>query len=196
MRKRNAQRWRVSSTILVAVAFALGSFWLLQVVNQKGRDMQAEQNRDEPDYFVDNFSVVRMDKDGRPAFIVSGVKLTHRPSDDSSEIELPHVRKLSPAAPPMDARALRARVDQDNSRVQLSGKVVIDRAAGAATQSLNLKTEALTVFPDADRMETDLPVTLLLGKTRMDGTGMRANNATGQIDVAQQLRITIPPAPR
>lgn len=196
MRKRNAQRWRITSTVLVAVAFALGSFWLLQVVNQKGQDMQSNRHRDEPDYFVDNFSIVRMDPQGRPAYIVAGAKLTHRPLDDSSDIVQPHVRKLSPAMPPMDARAVHGHIDQDNSRVQLNGQVVIDRAAGATVRSLNLKTEALTVFPDADRMETELPVTLLLGATRMDGAGMRANNATGQIDVAHQLRITIPPRPR
>jgi lipopolysaccharide export system protein LptC len=196
MRKRHPQRWRTALTLAGAVVFALGSFWLLQVLNQKGQDGGVEQPRNEPDYFVDNFSVVRMGADGKPAYIVSGVKLTHRPLDDSSDIELPYIRKLSPATPPMDVRSLRGRIDQDNSRVQLNGNVVLDRPAGPGAASMNLKTEALTVFPDADRMETDQPVVLLQGASRMSGVGMRANNATGQIEVAQQLRITIPPPPR
>ncbi|MDC8760232.1 LPS export ABC transporter periplasmic protein LptC [Janthinobacterium fluminis] len=196
MRKRVAHRWRTGGSVLAIAALALGSFWLLQLVNQRGQDMQSDQQRNEPDYFVDNFSIVRMDKVGRPAYIVSGTKLTHRPVDDSADIELPYVRKLSTDVPPMDVRAERGRIDQDNSRVRLTGNVVVDRAAGPTVQSLNLKTPALTVFPDADRMETDQAVALLLGSTRMNGIGMRANNATRQIDVAHQLHITIPPAPR
>ncbi|MEC5159148.1 MULTISPECIES: LPS export ABC transporter periplasmic protein LptC [unclassified Janthinobacterium] len=198
MRKRqpHPQRWRTALTLLAGVVFALGSFWLLQVLKQQGQDGVVGQPRNEPDYFVDNFSVVRMGVDGKPAYIVSGVKLTHRPLDDSSDIERPYLRKLSPTTPPMDARALRGRIDQDSSRVQLNGSVVVDRPAGPGAASMNLKTEALTVFPDADRMETDQPVVLLQGASRMSGVGMRANNATGQIEVAQQLRITIPPPPR
>ena len=196
MHRKNAQRWRVTSVLLTGVVFALGSFWLLQLMNHNGGAAPGEARLSEPDYFVDNFSIVRMGPEGKPAYIVSGVKLTHRPVDDSSEIEQPFVRKLSAALPPMDMHAEHGRIDQDNSRVYLSGKVVIDRAAAPGVQSMLLKSPALTVFPDADRMETDQPVDLLLGATHMTGVGMKANNATRQIDIAHDLRITVPARPR
>jgi lipopolysaccharide export system protein LptC len=78
----------------------------------------------------------------------------------------------------------------------LSGDVDVARDASGTVQKMTLKTQALTVFPDSDRMETDQPVEVVLGKTVMTGTGMKANIATRQIDVAQRLRITYPPAPR
>lgn len=196
MRKQAAYRWRIGATIMAGVVFALGSFWLVQLMNRNGPDAKSDPRLNEPDYFVDNFSFVRMTPTGQPAYIVSGAKLTHRPLDDSSDIERPFVRKLSPTLPPMNVHAERGRIDQDNSRVQLNDKVLIDRAAGPGVQSMSLKTEALTVFPDADRMETALPVELLLGATRVTGVGMSANNATSQIHITQQLHMTIPPAPR
>lgn len=197
MRKqRTAHRWRILAQILFLSLLGFGSFWLLQVINREVGGGSAEPRRNEPDYFVHNFSVVRMDKSGKPSYIVSGTKLSHVPADDSSDIEQPVMRQFSPGKPPTEIRADRARIDQGNSRVQLNGNVSVDRAAGATVQNLNLKTEALTVFPDADRMETDLPVEVLLGRSRLTGTGMAANNATRHIDVAHRVRITYPPVPR
>jgi lipopolysaccharide export system protein LptC len=93
-------------------------------------------------------------------------------------------------------RAKLARIDQDNTRVHLTGDVDVLREASATVQKMTLKTQALTVFPNSDRMESDQPVEVVLGQTVMTGIGMKANNATRQLDVAQRLHITYPPAPR
>jgi lipopolysaccharide export system protein LptC len=193
---RSGSRWRVLLTILVGIFFALGSFWLVQVMNRASLEIQTDPNSNLPDYIVDRFSFVRLSTSGQPTYIISGIKLTHRPLDDSSVIDVPFVRSLSTTQAPTEMRAKLARIDQDNSRVHLTGDVDVARAASGAVQKMTLKTQALTVFPDTDRMETDQPVEVVLGQTVMTGTGMKANNATRQIDVAQRLRITYPPAPR
>lgn len=193
MDRRIAHRWHFVVALLIGSFFALGSFWLLQLFNQNGADLASLQNRNEADYFADNFSVVRMDKHGVPSYIVSGVKLTHLPYSDASEIEHPFVRDFTPGQQPLNIHALRGRVDQNNSRVQLFDNVLIERAAGPQVAAMSLKTEALTVLPDLDRMETALPVTLLQGRSILTGIGMKANNATHQVDIAQQLHITYPP---
>jgi len=192
----SGSRWRVLLTILVGIFCALGSFWLVQVMNRASLKIQADPNSNLPDYIVDRFSFVRLNPSGQPTYIISGIKLTHRPLDDSSVIDVPFVRSLSSTQAPTEMRAKLARIDQGNSRVHLSGDVDVARDASGTVQKMTLKTQALTVFPDSDRMETDQPVEVVLGKTVMTGTGMKANIATRQIDVAQRLRITYPPAPR
>lgn len=193
---RMAHRWRVMLTIAVGTFVSLGSFWLVQVMERSALDMRPDPNRNLPDYIVDRFSFVRLGADGQPAYIVSGDKLTHLPVGDSSLIEQPRMRNLSATQPPMETRADLARIDQDNTRVQLTGDVHVERAASPSLQGMDLKTEALTVFPESDRMETDRPVRVELGQSVMTGVGMKANNATRQIDVSQRLQITYPPAPR
>lgn len=188
-----APRWRMIWTVLGAVVFALGSFWLLQVMNKGDQDISASKKLDEPDYFVTNFSLVRMDLTGKPSYIVSGTKLTHYPADDSSDIDQPFVRKISPELPPMDMRAELAHIDQNNTRLQLTRKVEIDRAGSPKAQRMSLKTEALTIFPDEERMETTAPVDLLMGDSHITGMGMTANNATSVVTVPQSLRIVYPP---
>ena len=191
-----AHRWRMIFTLLGAVVVALASFWLLEVMNKNGQDIKASKNLGEPDYFITNFSLVRMDLTGKPSYIVSGTKLTHYPADDSSDIDQPFVRKLTPDMPPMNMNAELAHIDQNNTRLQLHRKVVVDRVASPKAQNLTLKTEALTVYPDEERMETDVPVDILTGASRIHGVGMKANNATGMVEVQNALRIVLPPKPR
>ncbi|MBC7860530.1 MAG: LPS export ABC transporter periplasmic protein LptC [Burkholderiaceae bacterium] len=195
MHRKTVDRARLAALMAAGALFALGSFWLLHVVDRDGAAPGAPA-RGESDYFVDNFSVVRMTPAGKPAYLVSGARLTHHPQDDSSDIERPFVRKLNDGLAPTDMRAERARVDQGNSRVLLSGNVTVERAASAGARQLRLTTPELTVFPELDRMQTDAPVETVSGAARLSGVGMTGDNAARRIEIAHRLRLTYPPAPR
>jgi lipopolysaccharide export system protein LptC len=191
--QRMAHRFRLSIGMVLVLVAALGSFYLLELMNRAGEEMQADLQANEPDYIIENFSFVRMSKEGKASYIIAGDKLTHRPVDDSSEIDKPRVRSLSGENPPMEILAKRARVDDANSRVTLNGSVVIDRAAGKDVQSLHLATEKLVLFPDEDRMETDQPVKLKLGESTATANSMRANNATRQLHLEGNGTLVLPP---
>ncbi|QBE67209.1 LPS export ABC transporter periplasmic protein LptC [Pseudoduganella lutea] len=181
--------------MVLALLGALGSFWLLELMNRAGGEMEAGIKVDEPDYIVERFSFVRMSETGQPSYIISGDKLTHRPSDDSSEIDKPVVRSISGDKPPMDIRAEHARVDEDNTRVTLTKNVNIHRTASPAAREMHLATELLTIYPDEDRMETDRPVRMQSGGATATGVGMKANNATRQLQLGQGT-IVYPPRAR
>ncbi len=193
MRKRTAHRWQLTIVMVVGVFVAVGSFWLVQVVNQAGQQAQEDQHRNEPDYIIDRFSLVRMNKSGQPAYIISGDKLTHRPIDDTSDIDKPYVHSLSGDQPPMNMHADTAHVDQGNTRVKLSGNVDVVRPATPTAQALRMTTPTLTVYPDEERMETASPVALELGKTTATGVGMKANNATRQVQLGGRGQLVMPP---
>jgi lipopolysaccharide export system protein LptC len=193
MRKRTAHRWQLTVIMMVGVFVAFGSFWLVQVVDQAGQQAQADRFRDEPDYIIDRFSTVRMNIKGQPAYIISGDKLTHHPTNDSSLIDKPYVHSLSSEQPPMNIHALTAYVDQGNTRVKLSGNVDVLRPATKLAQEMRLKTSTLTVYPDEERMQTDAQVEMLAGRSVATGTGMTANNATRQITLGGRGTITMPP---
>ncbi len=193
--QRTAHRYRLSAGLVLALLGAFGSFWLLQLMNRADVE-QASIKLNEPDYIVERFSFVRMTKTGQPSYIISGDKLTHRPIDDSSDIDKPVVRSISGDKPPMDIHAEKARVDQDNTRVTLTDKVRIDRAPSATSREMHLATQALTIYPDEDRMETDQPVRLQMGNATATGTGMKANNATRQVQLEGRGTMVYPPRGR
>jgi lipopolysaccharide export system protein LptC len=193
MHKRTAHRWRLTAIMMTGTAFALGSFWLLQVMNSGGSALQAAANKNEPDYIVDNFSFVRMSPGGQPRYIISGAKLTHRPIDDISDVVRPVVQSLSAEQPPMTMNALRARIRHAENQVDLLGQVDIERVASPTAKRMTLKTEALTIVPDEDRMHSDQPVEMVLGTATIRGTGMQADNAAQKVHFSSQGQIVYPP---
>ena len=192
-RKRTAHRWSLTWMVVIGVFVAVGTGWMVQLINESNQDTAQDKFRNEPDYIIDRFSVVRMTKDGPPAYIISGDKLTHLPAEEASDIIKPYINTLSAEHPPMTVRGDTARVDQDNSRVKLDGNVSVVRPASGKSQAMSLTTSTLTVFPDEQRMETVAPVELHLGKTVATGVGMTANNATLQTQLGGRGKITVPP---
>jgi lipopolysaccharide export system protein LptC len=194
MRKeKTAHRWRLGLTLTAGVLLACGSFWLVQLLNRSADDLQADLRANEPDYIIERFSAVRMGKDGKPSYIVSGDKLVHRPVGDVSDIERPVVRSMGEGRPPMDIHAARARVDENNTRVTLKDNVRVDRAASGKSAAMVMTTQAMTVYPDEDRMETDQPVQVVQGGASMTAQGMRANNATREVHLQGRGSIVLPP---
>lgn len=192
MRKRTAHRWQLTVIMTVGALVAFGSFWLVHMVNQAGQQAVEDQHRNEPDYIIDRFSMVKMNKTGQPAYIVSGDKLTHRPIDDSSDIDKPYVHSLAGDQPPMNIHADTAHVDQGNTRVKMNGNVDVVRPATPKADALRLMAPTLTVYPDEERMETDAPVELAVGASTAHGVGMTANNATRQIELGGRGTMTMP----
>ena len=194
--KRTAHRWRLLALMLTAVFCAFGSFWLVQV-------MQGEDNTpggsagNEPDYIIDNFSWVRMSETGKPRYVISGERLTHHPVDNTALVDKPVVQSLTVEHPPMTMTAERALVSQNQNQIDLTGNVDIKRPAGAKSEPLRIRTEALTVLPDEDIVKTDKAIEMQLGASSVTGVGMLANNATQQVHLGGRGQIIYPPrAPR
>ncbi len=190
--KRTAHRWPLLISITVGIFLAFGSFWLVQVMNREDQ-IDAAAAGNEPDYIVEKFSFVRMTAEGTPRYLFYGAKLTHRPLGDVSDVEQPMLQSMAPGQPPMTVKANTARIRHQENQVDLVGKVDVFRPASPATRLLRMKTEALTVFPDEDRMQSNTRVDMALGAATITGVGMKANNATRQVQFASRGQIIVPP---
>ena len=192
-KSRTAHRWRLLATILIGTFCAFGSFWLLQVMNRSDADNGAGVDLKEPDYIVEKFSFVRMTPEGKPRYLFYGAKLTHIPLDDASDVVQPIMQNMTPGQAPMTMNAKRARIYHGENKVDLLGQVDINRPPSPAAQGMRIKTEALTIFPDEERMQSDRLVQVTLGAATITGTGMRANNASRQLEFTGRGKIIYPP---
>jgi lipopolysaccharide export system protein LptC len=192
MHKRTAHRWRLTIIMLTGTFLAFGSFWFAQVFESDDAALQADLQKNEPDYIVEKFSYVRMTADGKPRYLISGDKLTHRPLDDSADVVKPLVRTVAADRPPTVVAANTAHIDHHNTQVHLAGNVQIDRKAESGNR-LQMKTEALTIFPDEDQMKTDKPVHLATSDgTVVTGTGMFVDNASRKVQIDTRVHMTLP----
>ena len=193
MDKRTAHRWPLLITITVGIFLALGSFWLVQVMQRGDGQIDPDAAGNEPDYIIEKFSFVRMTPEGKPRYLFYGAKLTHRPLNDVSDVAQPMLQNMAPGEKPMTIRAQTARIRHQENQVDLIGKVDVHRPASPQTRELHMTTEALTVFPDEDRMESNQRVDMALGAATISGVGMKANNATRQVQFASRGQIIVPP---
>lgn len=177
----------------IGIAMALGSFWLVEVINRGEGFGGNDAARSEPDYIVEKFSVVKMTPEGKPRYIIAGDRLTHRPDNDSADVLRPVVQSISPPAPPMTMTGNTGHIDQVRNIVDMNGNVVVERPGSPQGPHLRLKTEALTILTDEDKFRTDLPVEMISDATVVTGTGMLADRAANQVDLYNRVHIVYPP---
>lgn len=194
--KRTAHRWKLIAIMMIAAFCAFGSFWLVQVMEGADGDARLGGPMNEPDYIVENFSFVRMTEEGKPSYVVSGKRLAHTPLGDVSQVEQPVMQGMTPGRPRMTIVANRAQIFHEEHRVELLGKVDVQRPATPTSEALRVQTEALTVLPDEEILKTARPIRMQLGAATVTGTGMLANNATQQLHLASRGQIVYPPRAR
>jgi len=94
----------------------------------------------------------------------------------------------------MVSRSKRATVQNNNTEVHMYDDVHIDRPPSPTSQHFELRTSYLLLLPDEDIMKTPKAVALRLGGSTLNGTGMVANNATGEFSLSGAVRGMYPPA--
>lgn len=190
MNEPSARRFRLVAILAPLIALALGSFWLFEVMRRATSDAIPNPQRKEPDFYVEKFSYLKMAKTGEAQYHVSGARMTHNPLDDSYDITLPVINKLGKEQGPMTMRAERAKVNSDNSEVHMVDNVRMDRPATADSEAMHAQSEYLLLLPDEDVVKTDKPVEIIVGKSKLTGTGMVANNATREFRLASNVHGT------
>lgn len=187
---RAARRFRLTMLLALLIALALGSFWLYEVMRRAADDAEPERVRKEPDFYVENFSYIKMGPSGKAQYHFSGARLTHNPQDDSYDIAQPVVNNLDSAKPPMTIRSQRATLNNDNSEVHLYDNVRLDRPASPANEAMQVRSEYLLLLTEEDVVKTDRPVDITMGQSKLTGTGMVANNATRELHLTSNVHGT------
>lgn len=187
---RTAQRFRLAVILALLMALGLGSFWLYEIMRRATDEALPNSARKEPDFYVENFSYIKISPTGKAQYHVSGSRLTHNPQDESYDMVLPVVRNVNNTAPPMTIRSERATANNDNSELHLYDNVHLDRPASPQNEALHVTSEYMLVLPDDDIVKTDKPVEITLGTSKLTGTGMLANNATRELHLANNVHGT------
>ncbi len=189
---RSTYRFRCMLLALCGI-LALSSFWLVQIMNKDTDELLPKPERVEPDYYLEHFNYVQMSPTGEPRYKISGDLLTHNQLDDSFDIQKPIVHSLDKEKPPMNLRADRGKVKDNNTKVYLYGNVNADRRKTVMAENFHLKSEYLLLLPDEDVMQTDLPVEIMLGQSVLNGIGMSFNNSTRVLKMFSKVHGVFPP---
>jgi len=183
-------RLRAGNLLPALLVFFLAALtlWLRYAVEEPSPGGQASKRHD-ADAVIDNFTVTRLDKSGKPEYRISAQRMIHYSDDDSTELESPRFLRTS-AGSEMTVTADRGRITHDQDEAIFSGNVQLVRSATREREELRAQTEYLHIFAEKDIARTDRRVTITEGKSTLSGVGMEVDKQARTFTLHSQVKGT------
>lgn len=184
--------------VLLMGALAMLTYWLVRHTPEPVALQETRAPNHVPDYFMRDFSLKVYAPEGRLEFRVQGEHAQHFPDTDTLEVTRPRWTKLDEAGRVTDATALLAITTAEGQRVELKGQVVVQRATPADAQgrrapTVELRSDALFIDLEHDRMRTDRPVEMLRGGDRFSADALDYDHDQGVTRLTGRVRGQIQP---
>jgi len=183
---------RTYATLAIFILFAIGSYWLLQKTSEPTVSDKKSASRF-PDYFMENFSVTRLNIQGQPESILTATKMQHYADDDSAELEQPSLnlnRTGTAKNSLVTLRADRAVFFKHKNILYLHDNVVIHRAATKTQGELSIYTDYLKVDIATNIAETDLAAQVKTPEAQIDSTGLIFDSIKGTLKLPSNVKGT------
>ncbi|MDH5472655.1 MAG: LPS export ABC transporter periplasmic protein LptC, partial [Gammaproteobacteria bacterium] len=116
---------RTTTSLFIVLVLALLSWWL-QDLWQETPIVHTIKEEHFPDYFMENFTITTMNKQGQPSYILTAKRLDHFADDDTTEIIQPHIL-FKETKGDWSISAQRAHILTNNNIVHLYNNVNITR---------------------------------------------------------------------
>jgi len=158
------------------------------------------------DYFMTDLQNMVINGDQEPRYRLRADKYTHYPEPEHSLLEAPDMLIYRDAEPRWHITSQRGRMEPepsvtgesargssvpDNSvpgrKVELGGNVVA-RWHEPQKEELNIYTEYLAIYPDAERFSTDKQVTIVINGSRLVATGMKGDLNTDRVKLLADVK--------
>ncbi|OZI66460.1 LPS export ABC transporter periplasmic protein LptC [Bordetella genomosp. 11] len=180
--------------LFLLLALVLGTWWAADYTQRAVPTDPPRRLTHEMDAWSRNFVMVRTGQDGKPINRMEGDYGEHYPDDDSYVVTDPRAVGLRPNTPITVATSETATMYEGGKRIVMDKNAHMHRQPDADTPPLDVRSEQLVILPDDDTISTTLPALVTRGQSRMNGTGMKYNNKTRQLEVFSSTNVEIAPA--
>lgn len=183
--------------VLLMGALAGLSWWLVKNTPVPADPAGAVTRRHEPDYTMQDFSIIGYRADGAMQSRLEGDRLRHYPDNDTIEVDGVRLRAVDAAGRATVGTARRALSNGDATQVRLTGGATLVREPGpgeSPADRLEIRGEFLEIFSETERVRSHLPVVVLTGRGEMHAGSLDYNHVdrSGQLGgrVVGELRVT------
>ncbi|WP_374339402.1 LPS export ABC transporter periplasmic protein LptC [Leeia sp.] len=173
--------------VLVLALLSGLAAWLERVVNAPAAARDGSSRHD-PDYIIEQFEAQRYGPAGNLEYRLTAAHLEHYPDTDSSELRDARLVQMLPNQPQLVIVASRATLDRSQKRVIFNEGVIITQAAWQKQLPITLTTRNLTVWTDRKLAQTEAPLQLVQGSSRVDAVGMVMDQQARKITLKHHVR--------
>lgn len=173
---------------LAIAAIAILSLWLFREQPDKV-PAGVGHNARAADSFMENFTTIILDQQGRPRYELSAAAMAHYPYDDHTEFEAPRLVAYRPHDQRWTVVAESGTASHGTRQILLHGAVNVQRHHDAEREAdLEIRTRELLVRPDDNTAETDEHAIILRGEGTLQGDGLQANFHDNELLLLSQVR--------
>lgn len=177
--------------LVLLISLVIGTWWAADYAQRAIPIDPPRRLTHEPDAWAESFVMVRTDPLGVATNRLEGDYMQHFPDDDSYEITQFRAVGQQPGSPITVGTSDTAVLDQDGSRITMTGNAHVERQASQNNAPLEVTSEQLIILPDEDIVYTDKPARVVNNNSVMNGTGMRYDNKTRQLQVYSSTDVKI-----
>ncbi len=178
--------------LLIVLAIAVFTHWLLGTVTPEGKQLPAEM-RHVADYFVSDFYATIFDQHGKPYYKLKASHMEHFADDETVALQYPEIEFLRDAEQPWTAVAESGTLYQDRDILLLKGKVTITHAAVSENQRLTLTTQDLSIDLQKKIADTKAEVHAQTKSSTIMAHGMHLNLTNNTLVLDANVRGTYAP---
>ena len=176
--------------LALLIGAAAGSAWLLSWLSAD-TDRALPAGADAPDYYMEDFTTLTMNQDGKPKNKLSADYLAHYPHNDSTELVKPRMEIFREDELPLYINAEKGRLTGDDDTILLYGIVQMWEYDDTGSPVLEVSTSHVKVLLGEEYAETDSYATIVTGTAVITGTGMRAYLPESRLEVIKHEKTTI-----
>lgn len=181
--------WRGWLTLVLLLAAIGSGVAILRQQKSMLSDGVADQR---PDYILHNFEAITLDQQGKEGFTLQAPKLARNPDSREMNIDQPIFLFPDKQGSRWRSNSNTAWVNADGSEIRLRGAVKLDNSNDA--KRMRMETEALNVFPDADRATSDQQVTITQPGSIIRGHGLEAQLDQNRVTLQSEVRAQYAPS--
>ena len=182
----------VAILVIVLLLATLSGWWLAEL--RKRPAPVAVPDDTHYDYFLANFDTTVLNEQGKTAYLVKATYMEHYPLDNRAILTQPHITLLEAPAT-WEAQAQNGVVFIEQQTIDLSGNVVLKQIPKAGADVI-LTTDKLHINAGQKTLETTSKVKIHSGKDTIIATGLKANLATGQLELLSRVQGQYHVSPR
>ena len=186
------------SPVLLLGALAALTYWLDAQV-QPPAPRHDGSARHDPDIFVDGFSSITLDAQGRPMQTIAGKRALHFGDDQTTEFTEPVLAQTEAGKPAFRVTATHGKLSGDRKEVFFTGNVRAVREAGPTSPGespagpVTVTTEYLHVIPDKETARTDKAVTIEEPRGIIRSVGLELDNKAKTLKLHSRVNGTMQP---
>lgn len=184
-------RPRPWAVVALLVLLAAATQWLLWLFTPEpeGTDFIGPLR---PEYSLNNFELRMFRDSGELSFTVEAPHMDRHSGDGHFLVSTPQMLIMREGEPQWQASAADGIIDAKGDTLQLRGGVRF-HSLPDDPRPVDIRTEHLVAYPDSQQVQTDVPVTMVQGASRLTGTSLRADFISSRMQL-NDFRLHAPPA--